>query len=174
MPDVEIALEICGPFDIPYESQANGTSKRIGLEQVQVFWDAPGVKTIASQQGCYVFALAASRGYVPWYVGKATKTFEQEVFHSHKLVYYNDVIFKGRKGKPVMFCVARAGSRTKIPAKQIDEVETFLIQAAKFKNPELSNKQKAAMPKWGIRGVVRGGSGKAPANATKFKKMMGL
>jgi len=167
-------LVVYGPFPVPFESLGKGTSKQIRREHAKEFWTQTTVKDVRGKQGCYVFALGVSRGYTPWYVGKATKTFLQEALHDHKLVYYNEVIYKGRKGAPVLFFVARPGSLKKIPKKQIDNLETFLIQTAVYKNRELKNKQKASVPQWGIRGVARGGRGKAPENAKKFKSMMGL
>lgn len=81
-------------------------------------------------------------------------------------------IYKGQKGTPVIFFVARPGTRHKIPRDQVNELETFLIQSAMYKNPELKNKQKTKLVAWGIRGVVRGGRGRQAANAKSFKIMM--
>ena len=165
-------LVIYGPFAIPYDSPKKGISKRISRDHAKQFWADSELGEIKGKQGCYVFALAASKGFMPWYVGKATKTFAQEALHDHKLVYYNDVVYGGRKGKPVLFFVAKPGAAKKIPKAQIDDLETYLIQSAIYKNPEIKNKQKTKAPMWGIRGVIRGGKGKAPANSTSFKRMM--
>ncbi len=48
----------------------------------------------------------------------------------------------------------------------IADVETFLIQNALTKNPELSNVQGTKEEKWSITGVIRGGKAKA-SKATK-------
>ena len=53
-------------------------------------------------------------------------------------------------------------------------METFLIQSALFKNADLSNVQKAKVPAWSIKGVVRSGKGKPNKTESAFKKMMGL
>ena len=174
MPRIQTELAVEGPYSIPFESQERGTSKRITRDNAKQFWSQDGLSRVGSRQGCYVFALAVSRGYTPWYVGKATKSFRQESLHDHKLVHYNEVIYKGHKGKPVMFFVARAGTRTKIPKSQIDDLETFLIQCAMYKNQDLRNKQKTKTPLWGIRGVLRGGRGKSPENAKRFKSMLNI
>ncbi len=174
MPKAPTQLVVYGPFDIPYVSQGPGTSKRFDDEHVDAFWESHGVASVSSKQGCYVFALSSSGGYNPWYVGKTSRSFKQEAFHSDKVKRYNSVVYKGTKGKPVMFFVAKAGGANKIPKKQLDDLETFLIQSAIYKNPFLRNKHKTATPPWGIGGVVRSGRGKVAANARKFKTMMNI
>jgi len=166
-------LVVLGPYSIPYEKHDRGTSKQITKEKAKSFWDQEEVKQIAMKQGCYVFATKAGKGFTPWYVGKATKSFKQEALQP-KLTHYNEVIFKGKKGKPVIFFVARPSNLKKIPSKQINEVEKFLIQSAYYKNPGLKNKQNAKQHGWGIAGVIRGGKGKAPVNAKQFKNMLDL
>lgn len=163
-----------GPFPVPFESFGKGTSKRITRVHVQEFWAQPDLKPLHRKRGCYVFALANGRGFSPWYVGKTTKSFERESLGDHKLVYYNEVIYRGRKGKPVLFFVADETGGRAVPRKEIDGLETFLIQSAVFRNPQLKNQLKAGVPNWGIKGVVRGGRGNAPAGAKRFKSMMGL
>ena len=172
MPDLQTELVVHGPYPIPFETHGRGTSKRITRDHGKQFWSQEALKGVRAKQGCYVFALAVSRGFTPWYVGKTTKTFREEALHDHKLIYYNEVIYKGQKGTPVMFFVARSGTLKRIPRSQIDELETFLIQSAMYKNPDIKNKQKTKTVLWGIRGVLRGGRGKAPENATRFKSMM--
>jgi hypothetical protein len=174
MPQSHLGLVTYGPYELPHDSSGRGTSKRIERSHAEEFWAQPELDKIRGKQGCYVFALGVSGGFTPWYVGKTTKSFQQESMRDHKLVYYNEVVFKGNKGTPVMFFVARPGSLTKIPRAQIDNLETFLIQTAVFKNPGLKNKKKAVLPRWGIRGVVRGGKGKSSARAKVFKSMIGL
>ena len=84
------------------------------------------------------------------------------------------MIFKGRKGTPVLFFVAKPGSQKKIPKSQIDDIETFLIQSAYYKNPLLKNTQKTKVPAWMIKGLVRGGKGKASASAKGLKSALRL
>ena len=55
---------------------------------------------------------------------------------------YNKLLFKGLKGTPVMFFVALPGAKKKIPTLDIDDIETFLIQSAKSRNPEVLNSKK--------------------------------
>jgi hypothetical protein len=167
-------LEIIGPVTIPFQKSGKGSAKHIGKADVKAFWASKEAQEIANKQGCYVFALQAAKGFRPWYVGKATRSMEQECMHSHKLAHYNEVLFKGNKGTPVLFFVVLGGNKKKISATVIDEMETFFIQTVLTKHPEIQNIQKTNLPEWTVKGVVRGGKGKSKKNASDFRKMMGL
>jgi hypothetical protein len=167
-------LQVFGPFKVTCEKGTTGPAKQVGKEHIKSFWDEEA-SCCATKQGCYVFALKAGRGYTPWYVGKATKSFKQECFQADKLVRYNNVLFKGQKGTPVLFFVAPGGNKNKVPMRIIDEMENFLIQAALYENPQIKNVAKTKnVPKWGINGVVRGGKGKPDTTSKAFAKMVGL
>jgi hypothetical protein len=167
-------LVIHEPIEIPFRRQRNGNAKQILNVHVAAFWAKPAADTIASKQGCYVFALRAAKGFCPWYVGKATRSFRQEALGPYQLNHYNDVLFDGRKGTPVMFFVAPEGNKRIVPAPICNAIETFLIQSAYAENPEICNRQKTKIPEWTIKGVVRPDQG-APTNLeVVFKKMMGI
>ena len=106
-------FEVAGPFPIPYDAPKTGTSKHIAVAHAKSFWDDAATRRLQSATGCYVFALKTGPGFSPWYVGKATKGFGQEVFTDHKLRIYNEVVFAGRKGTPVLFFVVRPGRRAR-------------------------------------------------------------
>jgi hypothetical protein len=169
-----IDFEIIGPVSIPFQKKEKGSAKHIGKAEVKAFWASKEAQLIADKQGCYVFALQAARGFRPWYVGKATKSMAQECMQSHKLAHYNEVLFKGRKGTPVLFFVVLGGDKKKVSGAVIDEMETFFIQTVLSKHPEIQNIQKTNLPEWTVTGVVRGGKGKPKENARAFRKMMGL
>jgi hypothetical protein len=165
-------LHLYGPFVIPISK--GGVAKFIDKNEKKQFLDQLLDQGIASKQGCYVFALRAAKGYCPWYIGKATKSFKQECMGSHQLQHYNAVLSKGKKGTPVMFLVAPTGNKNKVPKKVCDDIESMLIQSALYENPELRNIQKAKVPAWGIDGVVRGRKGKPRKGESAFGLMMGL
>lgn len=169
-----INLEIVGPIPIPFQRNGNGLVKHIGKAEVKTFWEMDEASAVSEKQGCYVFALQAGKGYRPWYVGKATKTMKQECLHSHKLAHYNQVLFKGSKGTPVLFFVVLGGNKRKVAKTVVDEMETFFIQTVLSKHPEIQNIQKTNLPEWTVKGVVRGGQGQPTKNAVKFRKMVGL
>lgn len=166
-------LQVVGPIDIPFE-RAEGSRKRINAEHARTFWEVEEARPLARKHGCYVFALRASRGFKPWYVGRSTKGLAQECFTPHKMGKYNEVLWQGHWGRPVMFFVVPGGNKKALPHAMVGQVEKFLIQLGAAKNPDLMNRHHAKSPDWGIAGVLRGGKGK-PSNASRgFKSMMGL
>lgn len=165
-------LKVLGPFEIPCEN--GGAVKFIDNAQRKEFLGMIYDDELWWKQGCYVFALRAGKGFSPWYVGKATKGMGQECMGPHQLQHYNAVLSKGYKGTPAMFFVTRDGAKNKISMRICDEMESFLIQTAFYKNPDLRNVQKAKGPEWTIDGVVRGERGKPTNGELGFRKMMGL
>ncbi len=165
-------LVVHAPIEIPFRE--NGNLKFIEGVHVRAFWKQRTAKAIAAKQGCYVFALRASRGYTPWYVGKATKTFKQEALGWYQLNHYNAVLFDGRKGTPVMFIIAPRGNKKAVPKATCGQIETFLIQTAYAENPEIRNRQQTKMPDWTIKGVVRPTQGKPTTTEQAFNTMMGI
>lgn len=129
-------LEIIGPISIPFQKSGAGSAKHIGKAEVKAFWATKEAQDIADKQGCYVFALQAAKGFRPWYVGKATKSMGQECMQTHSLAHYNEVLFKGNKGTPVLFFVVLGGNKKKVSAPVIGEMETFFIQTVLTKHPE--------------------------------------
>jgi hypothetical protein len=166
----KIELHIFGPFDVGCEKKLKGSVRQINQKHGKIFWDTEA-SHYATKQGCYVFALRVSKGFNPWYVGKTTKNFKQECFTYHNLQKYNEVLFRGKRGNPVIFLVAHK-DKNRVPKRVIDEMETFLIRYALYANPELKNKAKTKLPNWSIKGVFRGGWPDTRAKA--FVKMMSL
>jgi hypothetical protein len=165
-------LVVHAPIEIPFRK--NGKLKHIYGVNVRAFWKQRAAKVIAAKKGCYIFALKAGQGYTPWYVGKATKTFKKEALGPYQLNNYNDVLFDGRKGKPVMFIIAPGGNKKAVPAATCGHIETFFIQTAYAENPEIRNRQQTKMPDWTIKGVVRPTKGKPTKTEQAFKTMMGI
>ena len=148
-------------------------AKRISKENGKEFWEKPEVIFLKHKQGCYIFALRAGKGFTPWYVGKATKTLEQEAFTSHKRGdHYNKILRNGGIGTPVMLYAAQSGTKRKIPPKEISHMEKTLIEYAAHKNPKLSNVKSRSVPRWGIKGVIRSPKGTHSATSKVFKSMM--
>ena len=164
-------LKVYGPYDIAFSS--NGSAKRITTQNASDFWSRDEVAGLKLKQGCYVFCKRAGRGFVPWYVGKAGKGFKQEVFTDHKLKHYNDALFQGNRGTPVLFFIAPFNNVKKVHSGELSHMEKELIQYAVRRNPELRNVQNTNnMPQWSIKGVIRSAPGRAHVNEIKFKTMM--
>ena len=137
---------IHGPFEIKRQGK---TVNHLATE-LKKFWSEidEQFEGLSFACGCYLFALKAGKGSTPWYVGKAEKqSFSKEVFNSHKVQYYNDII-ANQKGKPIIFILAKRTRKKKFvkPSKNghsdIDFLETLLIGAALGKNRDLLNKKK--------------------------------
>jgi hypothetical protein len=111
----------------------------------------------------------------PIYVGKATKSFRQECFAPHKIAcHYGPALSNAGKGTPVIFLVVLERKKGKVNKRAIAKVESFLIQNAMKKNPNLSNIKGKKEEHWIIEGVIRSGKGKTPSAAKKFKSAVGL
>lgn len=165
-------LKLYGPFAI--QCPNNGAARFIDSPQKKAFLADIANAGLAEKQGCYIFALRVARGFVPWYVGKATKSIKQECMGTHQLQHYNAVLSKGKMGTPVMFFALPDGNKKKVPKSICDEMEGVLIQSALYKNPDLRNVQKAKVPAWRIDGVLRSKHGRPTKTEARFKKMMGL
>jgi len=151
---------------IPYETGSKG-QKHIKSPDKEFWGNCPD---LAKQQGCYVFGIKVSKGITPYYIGKATKSFGQEIFTDHKINRYNNVLANTIKGTPTMFLISypRKGAK-----RYIKELEDFLIQIAVVKNSKIENSKGTIQPKWGIKNILRS-NGKPNNHATAFKKMMGI
>jgi hypothetical protein len=163
------SFSVKGPFNVPVTRFKAGRS--ITRTDIATFWER--YSEIATECGCYIFGFRAAKGSKPVYVGKATRTFKQEVFTNDKLKKYGDAFTSQAKGVPILFfvCLNRArGARNKAA---IDGVESHLIQAGLAANKELLNGKKISVESWSIGGIVRS-RGKAPAPAREFKKFIKL
>lgn len=92
---------------------------------------------LSSSCGCYLFAIRASKGIKPWYVGLAAKqSFEKECFTSQKINIYNDVLAQCGNGTPLLFLISKRTNRNKLvkPSKNGHRdsmfLETILIGTA--------------------------------------------
>ena len=148
MPKRYTHFDVLGPFTIPVERLKRTNYITTGCPE---FWRRHG--NTKGKKGCYLFAFKAGKGYTPIYVGKATKSFEQECFEPHKTSdHYNRALADRYKGTPVMFFLAAEERRGRTNKKSIDDLETELIRWARDKNSKLSNKSKGFYS-WGINGV---------------------
>jgi hypothetical protein len=160
-----------GPFRVPTAKLPGG--KSITPVQIKSFWTEN--PNYVSAVGCYVFGMRAGKGITPLYVGKATKSFGQEVFAPHKLTKYLPGLAEYKSGTPVLFFVAYPGSKKGTTnLKHIAALEKFLIQQAVIANPYLSNIKHASTPAWGIAGVLRSKTKKPTNGAVAFKALLGF
>jgi len=157
-----------GPRKVNFYQGSGGRS--ITDENVREFW--AGNDDIAASRGCYVFGIRAGRGMTPAYVGKATRSFKQEIFQHHKLTRYQQVLADYRRGTPVLFFLIAPTKRGAPNRAHIGELEDFLIQTGQAANPHLMNIRGTKVEEWGIGGVLRSGRGKPSKEARDFRRLM--
>ena len=90
-----------GPFEVPVKKEKVG--RLVTAEQATEFWK--GHSSVQDDVGCYVFGFRAAKGLKPMYIGKATKSFKQEIFTDHKRNKYNEALASQAKGTAIMFFV---------------------------------------------------------------------
>jgi hypothetical protein len=157
------SFEVHGPFAVDWEQRKGGRTLLF-----EKFWSPESEASyLATRKGCYVFAIR-NRGLTPIYVGKATKTYSQETFNPWNREKYSNGFSEYAKGTPVMYFVVLPKSRGPANAKQIAQVEDFLIQAGVAKNPGLQNVRGIQKPDWSIKGVIRHGAGHRSASELQF------
>ena len=162
-----VAFVVHGPRRLKYESRKGGRT----LVFDSGFWTEND--DIAAKQGCYVFAIR-NRGLTPIYIGQATKSFKQETFNPQNRHKYHDGFSEYAKGTPLMYFIVHPAQRGRVNAKQIANLEEFLIQAGAAKNPDLQNVRGRHRPKWSIKGVIRSTAGNRSAAETQVRTLFDI
>ena len=163
------SFSVKGPYAVPVTKLR--AARMITKENIAAFWEQ--YPSIADDRGCYIFGFRAAKGSKPVYAGKATKTFKQEVFTDHKLKKYTMGLASQIKGIPILYFVCLNIAKGAVNKTAIDEVESYLIQAALVANKNLLNDRKTAVESWSIGGVVRS-KGKPPASANALRAFLKL
>jgi len=164
----KVTFEVMGPFDVQVPKDTRVITRDEGAA---FFRSHPHLR---NRRGAYVFGLRSGGGMTPIYVGEATRAYGQECFTNDKLLKYAIGMAPYEKGTPILFFVASAQNRGRVNVKVIGDLEDFLIQNAKAKNPHLVNKKGTKEAEWAIRGVVRREGGKTSAAARALRSMMGF
>lgn len=137
-------FQIHGPFEVP---RVNGLIDNSVASQ-KAFWATIHKKVPGLSQacGCYIFAIKAKRGSLPWYVGRTTKrTFKGEAMGAHQVNHYNQALGKKVGVNPQLFFVskltpsARLAKPSRNSHKDIEFLETFLFGIALKRNSALRN-----------------------------------
>ena len=172
-------FEVQGPFEL-YRTKAGLVDTDATTRRYYWEWVEESIPGLSEACGCYIFAIQASRGILPWYVGKAERqSFRKECLSPHKINHFNNAI-AGRKGKPILFFLPqltnkgayRSPTTTKRPA--IKELESLLIGMALSRNRRLLN---GLGTKWMQQLTVEGflNSNKAKGGPpSDLRKLLGL
>jgi hypothetical protein len=133
-----------------------------------------GESKFGHRKGCYVFAVQASKGFKPIYVGRASNSqFRSEVFNARNVKNVNLALLERKKGTLAVFLIVPPITRGKVNKTQIAEVEEFLIAKAARKNKALLNLRNLPQDNWGIKGVINSGKGKVSEAAAQLKMTIG-
>ena len=138
--------EVFGEFEVPRKLTRDG-KQTLDFSKVALaaFWkEVERVQAgLRSGSGCYLFAVRASGGLRPWYVGQSKRAFENECFAYQKRDIYRNVMDDVIKGTPVLFLIGRmtpSGKPSKnTPVQEANFVEQKLIHDAANANPDLKN-----------------------------------
>lgn len=130
-----LLMKVDGPYKVPRTSLPGGWV--IEREDIATFWHQ--CPHLAQERGCYVFAIRAGRAALPAYVGKATKSFSQEIFHTHKLNKYQHCMARTLRGTPLLYFVVAQRSRGQVNQRAIADCEFELINLAWRTNPDLKS-----------------------------------
>jgi hypothetical protein len=165
--EIRTMFETKGPYTLPV-----GKKRWMTPDEIDSFWN--GIPEIADKIGCYIFAVRASRGFTPYYVGKTTKSFRNEALSSRNQTEFIQPTLYDRAGGAVLFLLTLPTNKGPKNKKHIKELELFLIQQASLVNEDLKNTHGTKPPDWGIRGVYRGGQGNRAQNAKELMICLGL
>ena len=168
---------VYGPLDIPRTDDL----RQVDRKRLSGFWKNANdaASELATATGCYIFGIRAGKGARPWYVGQAKKSFKNECFTPHKLLYYNTAVLK-RQGTPIMFLVARmtpGGQRfvKKLGQKEADWVENLLIRHCLDANKNLLNISGIAFStEVMIPGLFRSPPGQPSNETTNLRRLLNL
>lgn len=132
--------------------------------------------------GCYVFAVRASKGYTPWYVGQANKTrLVREALNFSNCVKYNNVLAE-YSGTPMLFFLPQVTKSGKSYAKPtakiagrvaIDFWEKWLIATSLQKNSDLINEKNTAfLRNLHVTGIFNPSKGESNSNSKELGRAL--
>ncbi|HTQ12229.1 MAG TPA: hypothetical protein VMH86_00030 [Rhizomicrobium sp.] len=166
-------FDVKGPFEVPTMKLDTGI-RAIDEDRAKIrkFWENT---EIGDRHGCYVFAVWASRGYMPIYVGRATSSrFDIEVLNDRNIKNCNLTLAGRRRGTLWVFLLPIRKTRGKINANHISLVEEYLVGHAARKNKNLINTHLLPSNPWSITGLINSGQGQPPIGAQELKRALGI
>jgi hypothetical protein len=171
-------FDIYGPYDVPRTKY--GKTKLITKDSISLLHSEIDNEEVSNGCGCYIFALRASKGYTPWYVGQASKMrLIEESMNLHNREKYNKIT-AAHKGTPVMFYIPKltSGGKFAKPTKKangelkaVNFLEEWLIATALQKNPKLVNRQNTHFLKHlHVRGLFNSKHGESHSRSQELKR----
>lgn len=164
--------QVFGPFEIRKKGSLVDRRAFAG------FWENVEQQRegLPSAVGCYIFAISAGHGALPWYVGKTEKhSFKGETWTHHKLNLYNEALNPRERGIAVLYLIAKVtkSGRFAKPRKagigDVRVLENLLIGSCLLRNSKLLNVKQTKHPR-GI--VVPGYMNEQPGARSKPAKSL--
>jgi hypothetical protein len=145
-------------------------NKRVDTEKLKEFW--ANLEEMKTRRGVYVFAVHASKGWKPLYVGRTKKqTFRARIAqHANRTGRFNKILKRIKKGKLWLFFIGRVG-KGKRSNSAIDDLEIEFINYAFAGNKNLDNDRGLKKPKYQVKGF--GGKGKLSPSEKKLRDVLG-
>ena len=163
-----------GPFGVPWWKTERNTREIPKTPAVKMFWEGEA-GAFADDLGVIVFGLMRGETLTPWYVTKARKSFFAEALSSHRRRIYSQVLTQHRGDPMLTFLVAPRTRSWAALDCAIRDLETEMIQYARFRNPRLANAIGGLdAPPFAVQGVLRSKEGRRRAAVSLFRKEMGM
>ena len=165
-------FKVYGPFSLEVEKRPGGR-----FLITSNFWQSNNqLKPIESKTGVYIFVLKPSKSqkFIPYYVGKATKSFGGETFTNDKLLKYQRALSRFKKCSTALFFIVSPSHRGPVNEKHIKQIEDEFTEVGYLVNPDIENKQGTKQPSWSIGGVVRSKTKKRSSSAKSFSEAFQL
>jgi hypothetical protein len=144
--------------------------KKIDRKALPDFWREVGS---GKRRGVYVFAVRASKGWKPLYVGRTKKqNFQKRIGqHADEHGRFNRILKNVNRGSPWLFLIGRVGKGNKSNSA-IDELEIDFINMAFERNEKLDNDRGLSDPKYLVQGFD-GRRGKPSKAVQNLKTVIG-
>lgn len=172
-------FDVAGPFELRrYGSKKILTDESLADLKVQLEeWETG----LAEACGCYLFAMRAGKGLMPYYVGQACKrSLSKEALNSANIVKFNKIL-SNRNGTPVIFLLPmrtpsgkfRKQKKTNGGLNELDFLERWLIAAALEKNSTLiNNKETYFLRNIHVSGIFNPRQGEATLASQELAKAL--
>jgi hypothetical protein len=170
---------IYGPYEIP---RSNGLVETAAASKNK-FWADVGasVTGLPDACGCYVFAVKARRGTLPWYVGLTTKrTFRDEALGYYQVIQYGQALGRKVGVKPMLFLLAKETPKGRFAKpsrnshKDVEFLERFMFALALNRNPKLRNtKNTRFLKKLVVPGVINSPRRPPKGSERELKAVLG-
>jgi hypothetical protein len=151
-------------------------AQRVESENAIDFWKSKDASAYKDKKGVYVFVIQTQNTYIPWYVGQASKSFQQEVFTDDKLEKYNSALAEYKQNfKPHLQFLVPEKKKGAPNQRALDELEKTLTLWGKERNPSIKNTQNTReVQRFAIAGITTPDKGAPKKEARLLKEIMGL